>query len=106
MSMISLPIPLASARAWWFTEYPSASMARRTRSRVSERTFDPKFSTRATVTRATPAARATSSIVEFRFFARAGGQALVAAASPIADSASLRDRTHAYGLELDDLILI
>ena len=43
--------------------------------RVSGRTFWPLFSTRDTVTRATPAALATSSIVEFRFVTRAGWQA-------------------------------
>ena len=52
------------------------STARCTRSRVSGRTFAPLLSTRETVTRATPAALATSSIVELRFVTRVGWQAI------------------------------
>src|SRR6476469_1963323 len=76
MSMICRPIPLASALACWFTEYPSFSTAFCTRSRVAGRTFEPLLITRETVTRATPAALATSSIVELRLVTRVGWQSI------------------------------
>ena len=68
------------------TENPSAFTARWTRSRVSGLTFATLFTTRETVTRATPAALATSSMVEFRFIVRVRWQGSNCRATAIARS--------------------